>query len=203
MFLFPFADFIILLGTISIFWAVAVRIQFETMTRSTIGGNWKELVRSVTEGDLEIARYHLDQGVDPNFQHPEAMTTPLHEAVKAQRYDSVKLLLEHPMNPANPTIEADWEGTTPLEEAMILKDHDMVEILLRALPESYESESLVVWIPNNIRTTCQHDLVTHLLEGGALRAADVQGSERVHITGRIAGPTTSRIHRKQQNLGVS
>jgi len=86
--------------------------------------------------------------------------------VKAQRYDSVKLLLEHPMNPANPTIEADWEGTTPLEEAMNLKDHDMVEVLLRALPKNYESESLLVWIPNNIRTTCQRDLVTHLLEGG-------------------------------------
>jgi hypothetical protein len=35
------------------------------------GGNWKEMFGAAEEGDLELLRYHLERGVDPNFAHPE------------------------------------------------------------------------------------------------------------------------------------
>ena len=45
---------------------------------STFGGNWKDLVKAACEGNVALAKYHLEHsggGVDPNFQHPEYLTT--------------------------------------------------------------------------------------------------------------------------------
>lgn len=41
------------------------------------GGNWKELLYASERGDLDLMRYHLRMGIDPNYQHPEFLTTPL------------------------------------------------------------------------------------------------------------------------------
>jgi hypothetical protein len=37
---------------------------------TTEGGNRKDLLKVAAEGDLASARYHLQQGVYSNFQHP-------------------------------------------------------------------------------------------------------------------------------------
>jgi len=109
---------------------------------TTTGGDWKELVQAATEGDLSLIKYHLNNGIDPNFQHPEFMTTPLLEAVKLNQKESVEVLLRyHPTNRADPTVAGDWEGTTPIEEAVNGKFHDVVDVLLRALPDNHNSST--------------------------------------------------------------
>lgn len=136
--------------------------------KTTTGGDWKELVRASTEGDLALIRYHLDTGIDPNFQHPEFMTTPLLEAVKLGQKDAVETLLgHHRSNRADPTVAGDWEGTTPLEEAVNGKFHGVVDVLLRSLPEGYDAsgECLAIWITTTMAHRHQ-DLIAHLLDAG-------------------------------------
>jgi len=41
------------------------------------GGDWKAMFKAVQENDLELVRFYLRSGVDPNYQHPEFMALPL------------------------------------------------------------------------------------------------------------------------------
>jgi Ankyrin repeats (3 copies) len=124
---------------------------------TTEGGNWKELTRAATDGDLSIVKYHLDKGIDPNFQHPEFLTTPLIEAARAGNMPAVKLLLDHP-----PKTRPIPRLLPVMEEAMKEKHHDIVDILLRVLPEDYENECLTIWMTG----TYHRDLVAHFLNAG-------------------------------------
>lgn len=58
-------------------------------------GDWKDLYRASSEGDLELVQFHLRQGVEPNYQHPEILSLPLvtallngHEAVARCLFDA-------------------------------------------------------------------------------------------------------------------
>ena len=78
------------------------------------GGDWKELYDAACTGDEALARYHLSAGVDPNYQHPEVMCTPL-VASLVHGHDAVaQLLLEHG---ADPNLRSDFDDLTPLEAA--------------------------------------------------------------------------------------
>ena len=57
------------------------------------GGNWKEMFHAAEQGDVELVRYHLDMGVDPDYQHPEYMTSALLESIRKGKLEVVELLL--------------------------------------------------------------------------------------------------------------
>lgn len=65
-------------------------------------------------GDLARVRYHLDAGVNPNYQHPEVLCTPL-VASLIHGHDAVaQCLLDHG---ANPGLRSGFDGLTPLQAA--------------------------------------------------------------------------------------
>lgn len=133
--------------------------------QNTTGGNWKEMVHAASipgGGDLAVVQYHLEMGMDPNWQHPECMSTPLLEAIRAGNRKVVKLLLEHTPNTADPTVPGDWEGQTPMELAMERKDHAVVDLLLPFLPKEYENECKTVLLTG----TTHREMVTQFLELG-------------------------------------
>ena len=77
-------------------------------------GDWKDLYGAALEGDLARVRYHLAAGVDPDYQHPEVMCTPL-VASLIHGHDAVaQLLLDHG---ADPHLRSDFDGLTPLQAA--------------------------------------------------------------------------------------
>ena len=39
---------------------------------TTVGGNVKELCTAATVGDLPTVKYHLETGMDPNFNIPNS-----------------------------------------------------------------------------------------------------------------------------------
>ena len=41
------------------------------------GGDWKDMYAAAVEGDLALVRCHINAGVNPNYQHPEILCTPL------------------------------------------------------------------------------------------------------------------------------
>lgn len=104
----------------------------------TDGGNWKDLVRAATQengGNVALVMFHADHGVDINYQHPEYLTTAMHEAIRVGNIEVVKALLA---KGADPTIEDNLTSSTPMQVAMECKQHAIVDILLEAVPKGYE-----------------------------------------------------------------
>ena len=91
-----------------------------------MGGDWKEMFAAAEQGDIELLKYHLRMGVDPNYQHPEYMTSPLIECVRLGKLDVVKILLE---NGADPNIKEGFGKETALSIAMAKKDEAAVQLL--------------------------------------------------------------------------
>lgn len=91
-----------------------------------MGGDWKELVACAEKGDLDIVRYHIMNGIDPNYQHPEFLTTPLIEAAQAGQAEIVSFLLE---NGAKPNIRGIFDRMTALEVAKVYKHKAVIKIL--------------------------------------------------------------------------
>lgn len=57
-------------------------------------GDWKEMYKASLEGNLELVKFHLREGVDPNYQHPEILSLPIVAAIQAGHTEIVKALLE-------------------------------------------------------------------------------------------------------------
>ncbi|RMG64302.1 MAG: ankyrin repeat domain-containing protein [Bacteroidetes bacterium] len=89
-------------------------------------GNWKELVSAAERGDLDLMRYHLRLGVDPNYQHPEFLPTPLIEAARYNQPEAVRLLLEFG---ADPEIKAKLGVETAQSVARLLRHRAVLKVL--------------------------------------------------------------------------
>lgn len=89
-------------------------------------GDWKEMFNAAVDGDLSLLRYHLAAHVDPNYQHPEYMCTPLVASILAGQYDAVVLLLQWG---ADPKIRSESEGMTPIEAAHQRQDTALIQLI--------------------------------------------------------------------------
>jgi ankyrin repeat protein len=90
------------------------------------GGDWKEMLEAVQNGDLALVRYHLENGVDPNYQHPELLTTPLIVSIENERVEVTRFLLE---KGADPQLKAGFSTDTPLRVAKRMKNSAAIELL--------------------------------------------------------------------------
>ena len=91
-------------------------------------GDWKEMLVAAQNGDLSLVRYHIRMGENPNYQHPEFLTTPLIEAATFGHLDIAKFLLE---NGAKPEIKAGFSSDTALEMAKQNGHKEIVVLLER------------------------------------------------------------------------
>ena len=91
-----------------------------------MGGDWKEMLLAAETGDLELLKYHIKMGTDPNYQHPEFLTTPLIESIRAGHLDCARYLLE---NGADPSIKEAFGPHTPLALAKSLKNKDAINLV--------------------------------------------------------------------------
>ena len=89
-------------------------------------GNWKELYQASTEGNLDLVRYHIREGVDPNYQHPEILMTPLVAAILNGHLHVVLFLLE---KGADPGLESYFDNLTPLQAAKKMKNKELINTL--------------------------------------------------------------------------
>ena len=89
-------------------------------------GDWKEMLIAAQNGDLPLVRYHIRMGENPNYQHPEFLTTPLIEAATFGHKDIVEFLLE---NDADPKIKAGFSADTALAMAKQNGHKEIVKLL--------------------------------------------------------------------------
>jgi uncharacterized protein len=78
------------------------------------GGNWKEMFTAACEGDMALLAYHVEQGVDVNYAHPEFLSTPLVACILARQETAALYLLDHG---ASPHLHSEFDGLTPAQAA--------------------------------------------------------------------------------------
>lgn len=78
------------------------------------GGDWKDMFLAACDGDVELVRFHLSNGVDVDYAHPEFQSTALVASILNRREDVAYLLLDHG---ADPTLRSVLEERSPLEAA--------------------------------------------------------------------------------------
>lgn len=89
-------------------------------------GDWKEMLYASQTGDLTLVKYHIEKGVNPNYQHPELLTTPLIESIEHGHSNITKFLLE---NGADPHLKAGFSTDTPLKVAKQYKNTAAIQLL--------------------------------------------------------------------------
>ena len=90
------------------------------------GGNWKEMYGACQSGDLALVEYHIQRGIDPNYQHPEFMTTALIASLEEGHLEVTRYLLEQG---ANPLLKEDFGDLTPLSVAKATRNKAAVTML--------------------------------------------------------------------------
>jgi uncharacterized protein len=107
------------------------------------GGDWKDLYQAACDGDLALVQYHIAQGVNPNYLHPEVMCSPLVASLIHGHVEVARYLLDHG---ADPDLLSDYDGLTPLQAARRYGHVEFARLLeqrgARAVPAT-SSES--VW----------------------------------------------------------
>lgn len=100
-------------------------------------GDWKEMLIASQNGDLELVKYHLKMGVDPNYQHPEFMTAPLLESIRFGQLTIAELLLE---NGADPRAKEGFGTDTSLSIATAANNKAAIRLLNRYLTDTSAKE---------------------------------------------------------------
>jgi uncharacterized protein len=77
-------------------------------------GDWKDMFLAARAGDVELVRYHLENGVDVDYAHPEFQSTALVASILAGREEVAHVLLDHG---ADPLLVSPLERQTPAEAA--------------------------------------------------------------------------------------
>jgi hypothetical protein len=109
------------------------------------GGNWKEMFNAACEGDLELVRYHVKNGVDLNYAHPEFLATPLVACTLAGHEQVALYLLE---SGANPHLLSEFDGLTPIQAALQAQLPALAEKLSElgaTLPPPAKAQATASW----------------------------------------------------------
>lgn len=84
------------------------------------------MFQACEDGDIALVKHYLNTGVDPNYQHPEFMTSVLIESVRSEQIDMIKLLLAHG---ADPHLAEVWGTDTPVSAAKTIKNKTIMALL--------------------------------------------------------------------------
>ncbi len=91
-------------------------------------GDWKEMYQAALDGDLALVKHHIRMGVNPNYQHPEILATPLVGAILNNHSEVAIFLLN---NGADPKLESYFDNLTPIKAAKKLKN----KVVIAAIKE--------------------------------------------------------------------
>ena len=108
------------------------------------GGDWKDKYAAAVEGDLALVRYHINAGVNPNYQHPEILCTPLVASLIHGHDEVAHYLLTHG---ADPHLMSDFDGLTPLQAARKHGRTELVALLTRLQASEPRQPFWWRWLP--------------------------------------------------------
>lgn len=91
------------------------------------GGDFKDMFGAAVRGDVELVRFHLARGVDPDHVHPELQSTALVTCILAAQEETARELLAHG---ADPLLESELDETTPVLAARAVGLSDLEDHLV-------------------------------------------------------------------------
>lgn len=94
---------------------------------ASAGGDWKDMFAAAQRGDTACVIYHLSQGVEVDYQHPEAMMSALVVAASHGHVPVMQALLAHG---ADPNLAAELGPLAPLQAAQQGGHTAAVQLLL-------------------------------------------------------------------------
>ena len=103
------------------------------------GGDWKDLYQAAMAGDFARVAHHIAEGINPNYQHPEILCTPLVASIVNGHPQIALYLLTQG---ADPNMLSIMDSLTPLQAAKMHQQMDVVAALEK-LGAKEESQS--VW----------------------------------------------------------
>lgn len=86
-------------------------------------GDWKELYQAAETGNLNLVEFHVKNGTNVNYQHPEILMTVLVTAIKNGHSKIAIFLLR---NGADPKLESHFDQLTPIEAAIKYKNAEVL-----------------------------------------------------------------------------
>ncbi|MTB51952.1 ankyrin repeat domain-containing protein [Lewinella sp. W8] len=104
-------------------------------------GDWKDLLNAIFANDLALVKYHVEGGVNVNYQHPEFLTTPLLESITQERLEITKYLLEQG---ADPTLRAGFSADSPLKVARRTGNKALISLVKSFLPKKRSSLKWII-----------------------------------------------------------
>lgn len=104
-----------------------------------MGGDWKDMFRGVETNDFDLVKYHIRNGIDLNYQHPEFLTSALIESIQRNHLEMTELLLK---NGALPNLKEVFTNKTPMMIAKENRNKEAVEILNRYLGTNEALEAI-------------------------------------------------------------
>lgn len=90
-------------------------------------GDWKDMFGAAQAGDLARVRHHIQEGVNPDYQHPEVLCTPLVASLVHGHVEIARYLLQHG---ASPMLRSDFDDLTPLQAARRHGHHCIAAMLV-------------------------------------------------------------------------
>ena len=93
---------------------------------ASAGGDWKDMYYAAERGDVACVRFHLSEGVDVDYQHPEAMMSALVVSILNGHADVARVLLEQG---ADANLPAELGNLTPLQAARQQQRADLQRLL--------------------------------------------------------------------------
>lgn len=147
------------------------------------GGNWKDLLRAAEEGDPAKTRYHLGGGVDPNWQHPEYFTAPIHEAIKNGNLEIVKILVEE--GGANPALVEEMTDDSTIDIARANLQFEILDYLNTKVPPEMRFESRVILVTNGLTGTGESLVLELLLKGHQVFFVSTSEVEAIKVSEQL------------------
>lgn len=77
-------------------------------------------------------QYHIRNGINPNYQHPEILATPLVAAISNGHIEIAKFLLN---NGADPYLISEFDNMNALQAAKLYNKHELVELIGQTVPQ--------------------------------------------------------------------
>ncbi len=107
-------------------------------------GDWKDLYQAAVKGDLSLVQYHITEGVNPNYQHPEVLCTPLVASLVHGHMEVAHYLLAHG---ADPSLVSDMDGLSPLQAAQKHGRAEFVTLLRDLGAKEHRQPFWWRWLP--------------------------------------------------------
>lgn len=96
-------------------------------------GNWQDMFKAIQENDFELVKFHVENGVNVNYQHPQYFTTPLIESIRQGHHVITKYLL---MRGANVQAIETYSNKNAIQIAKELGDEETIHLILHFVNNS-------------------------------------------------------------------